>query len=143
MRLIDADALIKKIVSGGLHSANCGWSDSEIESDVIDQIDSEPTVDNSNAQLLQKLHQLTTDNAALEDVLAAKLAEIASVEEVARWVPVVHGAWVEKTPETEYQYVHPLKYKCSICGFLAHYNGWRHCPDCGARMDAPKGERDE
>lgn len=49
--------------------------------------------------------------------------------------PVVHGEWIEKTPETQYQYVHPLKYKCSNCGFLAQYNGWRYCPDCGCKID--------
>jgi hypothetical protein len=44
MRLIDADVLINKIKSEGLRSVNCGWSDSEIESDILDMIYSAPTV---------------------------------------------------------------------------------------------------
>ena len=49
--------------------------------------------------------------------------------------PVVRGRWVGKTPETRHEYVYPLNYKCSNCGFLAKYDGWRYCPNCGAKMD--------
>lgn len=48
---------------------------------------------------------------------------------------VVRGRWVGKTPETRHEYVYPLNYKCSNCGFLAKYDGWRYCPNCGAKMD--------
>ena len=55
-------------------------------------------------------------------------------------VPVVRGRWVGKTPETRHEYVYPLNYKCSNCGFLAKYDGWRYCPNCGAKMeDKPCG----
>ena len=49
---------------------------------------------------------------------------------------VVRGRWVGKTQETRYEYVYPLNYKCSNCGFLAKYDGWRYCPNCGAKMES-------
>ena len=52
--------------------------------------------------------------------------------------PVVHAHWV--ACEDEYEYVLD-EYKCSACGGIQFFaiepqeNGWKYCPNCGAKMD--------
>lgn len=103
-------------------------------------------------ELLQKVQQLTTDNAALEEVLAAKLAEIAGLEEAAR----LDGDGCEYcTIDSSTRKV--LGYDGSGDGIGIVYGDglagidadtWEivthFCPMCGRQLpDAPKGERDE
>ena len=78
---------------------------------------------------------LDGEGRAKYDRLEITLAYIENAPEVDA-VPVVRGEWVGKTPETRHEYVYPLNYKCSNCGFLAKYDGWRYCPNCGAKMES-------
>lgn len=48
-------------------------------------------------------------------------------------VPVVHGRWETHTDFDE-EWGELDFSKCSICGNL-HYNEYRYCPSCGAKMD--------
>ena len=46
--------------------------------------------------------------------------------------PVKHGRWVEvhRTPFGS------STYRCSVCeGYMPFYNGYKYCPNCGAKMD--------
>lgn len=48
-------------------------------------------------------------------------------------VPVVHGRWIDETPE---DYLDP-RMRCSICKEIeTPLIKWRYCPNCGAKMDA-------
>ena len=47
-------------------------------------------------------------------------------------VEVKHGRWkeVHRTPFGS------SCYQCSVCeGYMPYYNGYKYCPNCGAKMD--------
>ena len=50
--------------------------------------------------------------------------------------PVKHGRWIGK-PIAGYSTV-----RCSVCkeAFTENTGRWKYCPNCGAKMDAEKGE---
>lgn len=56
------------------------------------------------------------------------------------YAPVVHGEWVRANEE---QAFFDVEYKCSECQFVVAVSGigtpllygYKHCPNCGAKMD--------
>ena len=50
--------------------------------------------------------------------------------------PVVHGRWV-------YEHGDPVMIPCSVCGYqVFRYNNTRCCPNCGAKMDGERRDKD-
>lgn len=65
---------------------------------------------------------------------AAKMIEILPAADVA---PVVHGRWVEWYPPKNMILTgEEMLYRCSSCDAkYSDVEGFRFCPNCGARMD--------
>ena len=54
--------------------------------------------------------------------------------------PVRHGCWVENKRGA----LDAASYRCSVCeGYMPFYNGYKYCPNCGAKMDGGADHSDE
>lgn len=70
------------------------------------------------------LDQIDREDTYIED------ADIVDVE------PIIHGHWIKV--ETPHTFPYELSvYKCSECDtyLFAVVDGYRYCPNCGAKMD--------
>ena len=95
-------------------------------------------------------HGIRNEYVLNEDFIVAAIREKMERQPGVDYVPVVHGKWVDKNekpvPWDEYEPNAPKKSAyCSVCGeWLTASDEYpvtgRYCPNCGAKMDDPKGD---
>lgn len=123
MRIIDADKLKAHYAwwKGGSREMTMD----EAKSDFDTIIDLQPTVDVVPAE----------DYRSMEQTVYKLTQALAEAE------PTKHGRWIEEKDEYD-----DIWCKCSECGYtnmgceVFNLDGFRYCPNCGARMDTQIGE---
>ena len=53
--------------------------------------------------------------------------------------PIVHGKWEEALLDHQYFGCRPRVHYCSACNWVSPFL-YPHCPNCGAKMEAERGE---
>lgn len=122
MRLIDADALNKRVRNEGEKAASHLWG---AYTNVVFLIEDAPTVIHL-CEVCKHMHN-TWDSETC-DGCTGRECNFNPID------PVRHGEW--KATED------PWFRACSVCGYLEYEcNGGNYCPECGAKMD--EGADDE
>lgn len=134
-RLIDADALIEEFE--WLKEQSSEWRRVEID-EIIERINNQPTTDAVPKGLFDQIKwERDIAIGQLQEIGCELGQKMDGVKAKSGAVPAVSGRWEEWFPPKHMIFTgEEMLYRCSSC--TAKYSdveGFRYCPNCGARMD--------
>lgn len=104
---------------------------------MIDYIDRQAAIDALNGEVTVTGRANAEAILGYTNLIADRIKRLPSAEVE----PVKRGKWIYDNQ------FHWYRASCSECGYkrvtdikAEKWNGWKYCPNCGAKMDAEEGE---